>query len=65
MGEIVNLRRARKAKARQEAEEQAARNRALHGRDRKAKAEDAAAAEERRRALSALERQRIPPPEEG
>lgn len=43
MGEVVNLRRARKAKARTEAADQAALNRAAHGRS---KAEKQAAASE-------------------
>ena len=39
-GEIVNLRRARKAKAREEAEREAGRNRVLHGRTREERARD-------------------------
>ncbi len=44
MGEIVNLRRARKAKARAAADQKAAANRTLHGQSRAAR--DAAAAEQ-------------------
>lgn len=50
MGEIVNLRRARKAKEKAGKEAEAARNRALHGRTKAARAEDAA--EAARRALA-------------
>ncbi|SFP87778.1 DUF4169 family protein [Sphingomonas rubra] len=42
MAEIVNLRRARKVKARATAEKQAAANRAAFGRTRAEKAQDAA-----------------------
>ena len=50
MGEIVNLRRARKAKARSAAEQMAVENRALHGRtkaQREAEAADSARTEQR------------------
>ena len=50
MAEIVNLNKARKARAKAEAATQAAANRAKHGRTRAQKAEDARA-EARRRAL--------------
>lgn len=40
MGEIVNLNKARKAHARQEAEAKAAANRSKHGRTKAAKASD-------------------------
>ncbi|HWW65975.1 MAG TPA: DUF4169 family protein [Sphingomonadaceae bacterium] len=46
MGDVINLRRARKAKARVEAEKRAASNRTRHGRT---KAEKAAEAQERAR----------------
>ena len=42
MAEIINLRRARKAKARAEREDEAARNRILFGRTRAEKAQEAA-----------------------
>jgi hypothetical protein len=61
MAEIVNLRRVRKAKAKQEAAAEAARNRTLHGRSKAARAEDAAEAARRALAQRALERSRLPP----
>ncbi|MCU0889296.1 MAG: DUF4169 family protein [Rubritepida sp.] len=61
MGEIVNLRRARKAKAKAEEATVAARNRALHGRTRAARAEDEAEAARRALADRALEAARLPP----
>lgn len=51
MGEIVNLRRHRKAAARTAAEVEAAANRALHGRTRGEKLRDTAEADRARRAL--------------
>jgi hypothetical protein len=48
MGEIINLRRARKARVKEEAEAEAARNRALHGRGKAARAEEGAEAARRR-----------------
>jgi len=61
MGEIVNLRRARKAKAKAAEATDASRNRALHGRTRAERAEDAA--EDARRALAdrALDAARLHP----
>ncbi|WP_426956576.1 DUF4169 family protein [Muricoccus radiodurans] len=59
MAEIVNLRRARREKARREAEAQASANRAAHGRTRAEKIRDAAEAA-RRAAL--LEGARLDPP---
>ena len=50
MGEIVNLNKIRKARAKQEAATDAAANRAKHGRSKAGKANDAAA-EARRKAL--------------
>lgn len=50
MAEIVNLNKARKARAKQEAEAQAAANRVRHGRTKAEKANDAQA-ETRRKAL--------------
>lgn len=50
MAEIVNLNKARKARARQEAEAQAAARRTKHGRTKAEKANDARA-EARRQAL--------------
>ena len=43
MGDVVNLRQARKVKARRDKEAQAAANRALHGRTKAERAADAAA----------------------
>lgn len=50
MAEIVNLNKARKVRAKQEAEAQAAANRVKHGRNKAEKANDARA-EARRQAL--------------
>ena len=50
MAEIVNLNKARKARAKQEAEAQAAANRVKHGRNKAEKSNDARA-EARRQAL--------------
>ena len=50
MAEIVNLNKARKARAKQEAKAQAAANRVKHGRNKAEKANDASA-EARRQAL--------------
>ena len=50
MAEIVNLNKARKARAKQEAEAQAAANRVKHGRNKAEKANNARA-EARRQAL--------------
>jgi hypothetical protein len=58
-GEIVNLRRARKAKARKEAEDSAARNRTLHGRSKAERAHDAAERARREQGRVRLERSRI------
>lgn len=52
MGDLVNLRQARKARARRDKETQAAANRALHGRT---KAERTAEAAERARAEQLLD----------
>jgi hypothetical protein len=51
MGDVVNLRAARKAKARASAEATAAANRALHGRTRAERERDAADAKRRERLL--------------
>ena len=51
MGEIVNLRKARKAKARADAAIAAAGNRARHGRTAAERERDALEAEQARRAL--------------
>ena len=53
MGEIVNLRRARKAKARAKAEEEAAANRALHGTPKDLRELTKARSEKARRDLEA------------
>lgn len=58
-GGIVNLRRVRKAKARQEAEREAARNRTLHGRSKAERARDAVERARTGQARSCLERSRI------
>lgn len=60
-GEIVNLRKARKAHARAEDKARAAANRAAHGRP---KAETAALAAERARQLRVLDGHRREPDEE-
>lgn len=52
MGEVVNLRMARKAKKREEAQAQAATNRALHGRT---KAQRLADAQDKARAAKLLD----------
>ena len=51
MGEVVSLRRARKARAREADAAQAATNRALHGRTKAEKARDAEEAARRERLL--------------
>jgi hypothetical protein len=61
MAEIVNLNRARKAKAKSDAEATAAANRVKHGRSKAEKANDRAA-EARRHAL--LEGAKLTPPGE-
>jgi hypothetical protein len=43
MGDVINLRQARKARARRDKEAQAATNRALHGRTKAERAADTAA----------------------
>jgi hypothetical protein len=53
MGEVVNLRRARKAKARAEAAETAVANRARHGETKASKAAREQAAERLRRHVEA------------
>ena len=57
MGEIINLNKARKRKARQDAEAQAAQNRVRYGRTKEQKQLDAAVAEEAQRKLDALKRE--------
>jgi hypothetical protein len=61
MAEIVNLRRVKKQRARAEAADLAAENRARHGRT---KVEKAAEARETARANSVLDQARIAGPEE-
>jgi hypothetical protein len=58
MGEVVNLRRARKARARMTAETEAAANRAAHGRTRAEKQADALEAARHARALDGARRDR-------
>ena len=57
MGEVVNLRRARKVKARDEADAQAAANRAAHGRTRLEKQAEAAERSRSARALDGVRRE--------
>lgn len=57
MAEIVNLRRARKAKARTDAAARAAANRAAFGRTRQEKAADKAEGERRDRTLDGARRE--------
>lgn len=60
MAEIINLNKARKAKARVAADKQAAENRVRFGRSKAQKQQDAAEAEALRRKLDSL---RLDPPE--
>lgn len=57
MGEVVNLRRIRKERARTEAAQTAAESRALHGRTKGEKARDQATAEALRSHLEAHKRE--------
>ncbi|PAX07832.1 DUF4169 family protein [Sphingomonas lenta] len=57
MGDVVNLRRARKAKVRTDAQTQAAANRAAFGRTKAEKQADAAEAERREQALDGAKRE--------
>ena len=57
MGTVINLNKARKRKARQDAEAQAAQNRVRFGRTKQQKQLDAAVIEEAQRKLDALERE--------
>jgi hypothetical protein len=57
MGEIINLRQARKAAARKQASAAAERNRALHGRSKAQKQADAAEAERLARTLDGARRE--------
>lgn len=63
MGEVINLNKARKRKARQEAAAQAAENRVRFGRSKEQKQHEAALAEEARKRLDALHRESGPEPE--
>ncbi len=56
MGEVINLNKARKRKARQDAAALAAENRVRFGRTREQKQLDAAVTEEARRRLDVLKR---------
>ena len=58
-GEIVNLRRARKAKTREEVGRAAGRNRVLHGRTKEERARDEAERARQEQARARLERGRI------
>jgi hypothetical protein len=57
MGEVINLNKARKRKAREQAAAQAAENRARFGRTKEQKQLDAAAAEEAQKRLDGLRRE--------
>ena len=57
MGEIINLNKARKRKARQDVAAQAEQNRVRFGRTKEQKQLDAAVAEEAQRMLDALKRE--------
>jgi hypothetical protein len=57
MGEVVNLRRARKAKARVTTEAQAAANRIAFGRTKAERARDSAEADRREQALDGAKRE--------
>jgi hypothetical protein len=57
MGEVINLNKARKRKARTDAASQAAENRVRFGRTKEQKQLDAAVTEEARRRLDALRRE--------
>ncbi len=56
MGELVNLRRIRKARAQEEADSKAAQNRLLHGRTKAERERARLQAEQDRRRLDALRR---------
>lgn len=56
MGEVINLNKARKRKAREAAATQAAQNRVRFGRTKEQKQLDTAVSEEARRRLDALKR---------
>lgn len=58
MAEIVNLRQARKQKARADKERMAEQNRALHGRSKAVKARDADAAKKSQNLLEGHRRER-------
>jgi len=60
MGDVVNLRRARKSKARADKEKSAAANRAQFGRGKSEKASTRAESERAARALDAKRRERDP-----
>ncbi len=57
MAEVINLNKARKRKARQDAATQAAENRVRFGRSKEQRQRDAALTEEARRRLDALQRE--------
>ena len=61
MAELINLNKARKAKARADAERQAAENRVRFGRSKAQKQQDAAETEAMRRKLDAL---KLDPPKD-
>ncbi|HEY0915178.1 MAG TPA: DUF4169 family protein [Solimonas sp.] len=58
MADIINLNKARKRKARADAEQQAAENRVRFGRTREQKEQEAAAEEEARRRMDGLRREK-------
>ncbi|HEX7781627.1 MAG TPA: DUF4169 family protein [Sphingobium sp.] len=63
MAEIINLRTARKARARAEAETAAARNRVIHGRTKAQKLSQAAELAREARRLEHARREQSPPEE--
>lgn len=65
MAEIINLRRARKKKAREDAAKIAAENRARHGRSKAERARDAAEAARAERSLEGHRRTPGPDEDEG
>ncbi len=62
MADLVNFNKARKKKAKADAERLAAENRVRFGRTRQQKARDAAEEADARRRLDALKREPEPPP---
>lgn len=61
MGEVINLNKVRKRKAREQAAAQAAENRARFGRTKEQKQREAATSEEAQKRLDGLHREEAPP----